>query len=406
MLLGNILIELSGSTLKRFSNYVYCEKAELSTYQSQASPIEVRWVRRAHHYSKKAMKGEGPGGAKEKNMQKSYGNPISMFAFGRTLQWKREQIEKIKNRANSCSFDAYRITCPICHSYDIRPYMKVHNFDYLLCSKCNHLFYQQQLGAESIKEIYNKDSAYLDMYVDESKFLERMKYISEPRVRFISEHIFQNDPEKISSVEWLDIGSGGGQTLVAAKNRGFKVRGIEAGSKGQFISRKYEIPVDQLYIDAENIGSYIRDATIISLLDVIEHFIDPKDLVKAIAGSMKEDARLIISVPRHPSYSLFSMLSKPDATSRYTLVPDHIHIFSDESMKNLLEQCGLSAEYVWYFGQDFFEMLNTLLYLGDSNQELGDFPSSYLDSINEIQKAIDEQGLSDSMLLIVKKISR
>lgn len=337
-------------------------------------------------------------------MKRYFTNPVFMESLGRNLEWKRENIEKIKKAGQAADFYARRKNCPICGGDELSPYISIYDYDYYLCNNCNHLFYVQMIDEKRLKEIYNEDTPYLTQYTDGRYYQQRLSNIAVPRVNFVTNHIFKSQGKEPKGSAWLDIGCGGGHVLVAAKNAGYKARGIEAGASGSYVTEKYGIPVQQAYITPETFNKKILDARIISLFDVLEHLKEPGEILSAISDNMPPDAYVVASVPRHPSYSLLSILSNPEHVSRYLIVPDHIHIFSDESIEVLFNSCKLTIECNWYFGQDFFEMLNTLLY--PSGIDLSQLDPVYTKALNSIQHAIDKNLLSDSMLVIAKKENR
>ncbi len=334
-------------------------------------------------------------------IKKYYHNPIDMIALGRTLERKKGRIEALRKEALSCSFFGKRKCCPICESRDIREYLKIFNFDYYICDNCDHLFYVQILSNDEIKKLYS-ESDYLCRYIDDKFYKQRLTNIAIPRVKFIREILYDNDESRINNTKWIDIGCGGCDILLATKMAGFSVEGIDSSLKAQEISKIYGINVYNEFITYENIDKFINHHDIVSAFNFIEHIENPVAMIQSFSKSIKSSAYVIIQVPRHPCYQLFCAMNLPELTSVNLIPPHHIHIFSDKSAEIMFNKCGMEIKSIYYFGRDFFEILNTLLFF--SNRELSSFPAEITNSINHIQRAIDECELSDCMLIIAQKI--
>ena len=81
--------------------------------------------------------------------------------------------------------------------------------------------------------------------------------------------------------------------------------------------------------------------------------------------------------------------------------PDHLHLFSDESAKIMMENANLEIISTWFFGQDAFELVGNVLSNGIfENHKLIDETYKI---INDFQKIIDKNDLADTMLVLARK---
>ena len=72
----------------------------------------------------------------------------------------------------------------------------------------------------------------------------RLEDIATPKVAWVQDSItFRKDDL------WLDIGSGTGDVLVAAKKLGFRVQGVEASFSEIEIAKKRFVPTTSMYFD-------------------------------------------------------------------------------------------------------------------------------------------------------------
>ena len=69
------------------------------------------------------------------------------------------------------------------------------------------------------------------------------------------------------------------------------------------------------------------------LRHVLEHVSDPVETVLNISKSIKKEAYFLFEVPRFPSISSLTNRCFPELAARNIYSPDHLHLFSDKSIK-------------------------------------------------------------------------
>jgi SAM-dependent methyltransferase len=143
----------------------------------------------------------------------------------------------------------------------------------------------------------------------------------------------------------LDVGCAGGAFLVAAREAGFDVHGIEPSYWLSDYGRKnYGLDVRQGILEP---GAF-PDASfdVITVWDVIEHVPDPHSLLQTIHAALKPDGYL--------------WLSYPDAGSTAARVLGwkwpfwlsvHLHYYRRDSMRRQLEGAGFDVLYMKPFWQ-------------------------------------------------------
>lgn len=90
--------------------------------------------------------------------------------------------------------------------------------------------------------------------------------------------------------EWLDVGCGFGYVLAAARNSGFRVRGIEPDAKAAQEARERVNDVEQGFLEET-----MPPADVLSTLDVIEHLHDLDAFARLV--KRKTRAMWVIKVP-------------------------------------------------------------------------------------------------------------
>ena len=149
----------------------------------------------------------------------------------------------------------------------------------------------------------------------------------------------------------LDIGAGSGIMIEAAMEKGYNCTGIEPSRWLQQRAVELNLPVLQgVFPHLEVKESF----DIITLVDVIEHVIDPADLLKDINKQLAPDGIFLLVTPDVSSLAA-KMLGYKWWHYRFA----HIGYFNKKNLKLLLEKTGFTLIKMtrpsWYF---------TLRYLG------------------------------------------
>ena len=124
----------------------------------------------------------------------------------------------------------------------------------------------------------------------------------------------------------LDIGCAQGYMLEAGRDCGYQAEGVEISSAGdrarsngfRVWPRLEEIPVGERF-------------EIISMIDVIEHFTHPSDVVGRIEGLLAPGGVVLIVTPNYDSLSRKLMRG-----NWWHFVPEHMTFFSPRTMERLL----------------------------------------------------------------------
>jgi SAM-dependent methyltransferase len=284
--------------------------------------------------------------------------------------------------------------CPVCGAAEHRRFVVVFGFHYDTCDDCGHLFLQNPPGAAAIEALYQShDSVQRQVYVGEQQFADRARRIARPKLDFCLESI---PPGGV----WMDVGCGTGELLSLVGDHGFRALGIEADPAQVAFARQRGIEIVAEYCSSPRVPPG-RDVAVVSALNVLEHQLDPRSWLAELCAGLPAGGHLVVEVPRHPSVSSFSCQLHPQLASRHIYPPDHLHVFSERSLERLLDACGLEARAVWVFGQDFQE----LLYASAASAGIDESPFFHqlLDAVGPAQQALDDQDLSDVLLVVARK---
>jgi 2-polyprenyl-3-methyl-5-hydroxy-6-metoxy-1,4-benzoquinol methylase len=175
-------------------------------------------------------------------------------------------------------------------------------------------------GSFSILEDYTNNPELVRRYYHR----ERTKYIE----RFV--------PDKMSrsSTRVLDIGCGSGVFLATLRDRGLQVQGQDLAPRAVAMGK------DALHIDLRSVPlrdcDFAHSFDVVTCVDVIEHWRDPRALVRMIRALVETDAGVIIRTPNHSSW----LRAVTGSRWLWYMPPAHIHHFTPKSLSLLLTQEG------------------------------------------------------------------
>lgn len=130
----------------------------------------------------------------------------------------------------------------------------------------------------------------------------------------------------------LDFGCGLGALVDYANLNGFSSVGTEIDSDVVEKLSQKGVKVREL----EQIMSGPEKYNVISVIEVLEHVADPKMVLNQLRKKLSEPGVLFITTPN------FNALNRRILKGNWRALsyPDHINIFSTQSIKTLLEECG------------------------------------------------------------------
>ena len=149
---------------------------------------------------------------------------------------------------------------------------------------------------------------------------------------------------------FIDIGCGEGWALNEFSKKGHRVQGLDFSKYG---IEKFH-PHLLGFFEQGNVFELLNKKTengikhdVLLLANVIEHVVDPENLLKKIKKLMTQDSLLIIVAPNDFSPLHEYLISHGIITKKFWLgYPDHLSYFNKESMTNLLIDMGFKLNAV------------------------------------------------------------
>jgi 2-polyprenyl-3-methyl-5-hydroxy-6-metoxy-1,4-benzoquinol methylase len=340
---------------------------------------------------------------------KFYSKVIGKTLLSRSYSYKKdvekagmENIDKfIENSENN------KLECIIC-SAGLILYLEISKIPYYECIKCKHLQIGIWPSPDFIKLLYisnsENESAQNLVYLEKSALAnnDRIDEIAFEKVDFVLEKTGLHNSKRNL---WVDIGSGIGEILLALSklNSKFNHLGFESSkAQHQLALNRGLNSVNEFFDPASKKYPELQLAKVVSMFNVLEHVDNPVIFIDNISRQISDDCYLVIEVPKHPSLTSIIQKAGLQYSYRHIYPPDHLNIFSVESLEFLLKKFGIEILHMWFFGSDAIEIFSFVDgHLNNSSE--GNFVNNMI-SINKLQKSIDESQLSDVMLVVAQKI--
>ena len=163
----------------------------------------------------------------------------------------------------------------------------------------------------------------------------------------------------------MDVGSGPGLFLDAARERGWKTLGVEPSNEASAFSR------DTLNLDVRSIflNNETKDTlglfSAINLGEVLEHLAEPREMLQIVKSMLNIGGVLTIIVPNdfNPIQNILS--EKLGVKPWWVAPPHHLNYFDVSSLTNLVSSIGFDVLHTeTTFPIDIF-LLMGINYIGD-----------------------------------------
>ncbi|RKS55398.1 methyltransferase family protein [Gillisia mitskevichiae] len=178
---------------------------------------------------------------------------------------------------------------------------------------------------------YYKSEDYISHTDSKSSFTDKIYQSVKKRMLVKKLNWIETHSQKKGKL--LDIGAGTGEFLLTAKNKGWKVKGIEPDENARELAQKKGL---KLVSDSSNFKAEKFD--VITMWHVFEHVYDLKNQIIELEQLLKKGGLLIIAVPNFKSYDALYYKEHWAAFD----VPRHLWHFSRKSFEKLFRDTSFS----------------------------------------------------------------
>lgn len=237
--------------------------------------------------------------------------------------------------------------CLICNTPEkVKHYAHVEAQDYVCCSQCGLIFVNTIKPPEKLYHAYDGGwlKAWRRKLVAPLRGFTHVRHFDKSMARAtrIFDFVTAQKQTLSSPPRWLDIGCNKGFLLAAALVQHWQVYGVELVPElMQPFQRKFKSFADnifsQRFIDVQ---SRFTDGTfeVISAIDVIEHFEEPRRDVSAIYRILQPGGLFVVQTPDGAAPQAGALKERWGALKPL----EHLHLFNPTNLEIFAQQIGFA----------------------------------------------------------------
>ena len=241
----------------------------------------------------------------------------------------------------------------------------------------------------------------LASYYESSDYIshtDSKKSIIDKVYHFVKKYTIQNKVNLINSFKTenkrlLDVGCGTGDFLVACKNNGWIINGVEPNLNAKKIISSKLQDEEKIYDNLFELSNEQFD--VITLWHVLEHVLNLQDYISELKKLLKPNGVLIVAVPNYKSYDANYYNEFWAAFD----VPRHLWHFSKKAIELLFYKQGMIVSKIlpMKFDSFYVSMLSEKYKTGKSN-----FLKAFCIGLLSNLKALSNNEYS-SLIYVIKK---
>ena len=222
--------------------------------------------------------------------------------------------------------------CIVCRSPRLYYLFSVSGYRIVRCDDCGLLLTNPQPSIDELDRIYASDYFLRGRSESSQEAVEQLKSRTAALYLDLLERYRGEKGGRL-----LEIGSGEGDFLVSAIERGFKVTGVEYSEHACAVATRKVTPRSPAEIICGEItdvpGSGIYDVCVLS--DVLEHVRNPRHLLERVHELLRPEGTLFIATPSLDSWSARLLKNR-----WMEFKPEHLFYFDSSTLQTLLIDCG------------------------------------------------------------------
>lgn len=337
-------------------------------------------------------------------VERIYGKPIDIAQFKKpVLADIGGHLEKIRSIVDYLAAHEDSIEqpqCYVCKGSRREPLAEIHGFAYVTCSDCGHVFTTRRYTDEAIRRFYESNKYWAEVtYANKATCHYRRDNVALPKVQFAERYCVRQ------TGRWLDIGSGIGDMVSVAMERGWQATGLEL-SETSVAFAKEAFGVSLVRETVEEYSAHNPDLAgqfdVVSMIGVLEHVVDPLGLLLQAGKLLRPAGLVMIQVPNARSLATMVQEAFPQNVFRHMSPIEHIMVFTESSLNRALEYTEFEPLAYWFHGLDFYELLTNLV-LANPRVQGSRLYGAMMDNLNELQRVMDEHEQSDRIIVCARK---
>jgi ubiquinone/menaquinone biosynthesis C-methylase UbiE/CTP:molybdopterin cytidylyltransferase MocA len=227
--------------------------------------------------------------------------------------------------------------CPVCNGKFIHYAFSLENHRIVKCDGCGFMGINPQPTDQEIENIYSDNYFLLSNSKEGEKHSRYLKYTTAQNYLNLLEKYLKNTEQTLKGSRLLEIGIGFGDFLLAAKNRGCLVTGIEYSKSAIERARiKVGDSVTLIQGGVSNLSPTDR-FDIIVFNDVLQNVRDPLNFMKTVYNALNKGGTIFCTIT-----SLDSKTAKYQKTNWIEFKLEHLFYFNDKNARRLIAKSGFA----------------------------------------------------------------
>lgn len=186
--------------------------------------------------------------------------------------------------------------CPACENGNTFPVGQLNGWVMVKCSVCDLIYTRDLPSSQQISEIYNNAYQKDGLYDAHLKELDMMIKTGHSNQGLYRNRLFLKRFKPKPGEKLLEIGCGIGTFLIAAKQRGWQVEGVDISAQALEVSRNiHGLPVRPGTL--EDIDGTSNTYKAIVCWEVLEHLSSPRRFIQHARKLLRSDGLFVCSVP-------------------------------------------------------------------------------------------------------------
>jgi 2-polyprenyl-3-methyl-5-hydroxy-6-metoxy-1,4-benzoquinol methylase len=226
--------------------------------------------------------------------------------------------------------------CPVCGAAGSVDLWHEDGWDLVRCQGCDLVYLANPPGPEELAALYSFESGFHTEYDAEDDTAARA-------ADHAAAHQLDLMAARQSPGELLDVGCAAGNFLVAARDRGWTVHGVELNPDTAELARAKGLDVMTGTLDDVTLAEGSLDA--VTMWDVIEHVPDPLALLSAARRLLAPDGLLWLATPNVAGLFPVASLKVAGPVGRWPHPepPYHLFQFSAATISEALRRAGFRS---------------------------------------------------------------
>jgi 2-polyprenyl-3-methyl-5-hydroxy-6-metoxy-1,4-benzoquinol methylase len=252
-------------------------------------------------------------------------------------------LSRLMQRMSPSGSEGVSLDCPLCGQRALRE-LVAKEFQHQRLCRCDGCGLVRLVAGSALRRDYWEDDAVaLNVYSNDEVRAE-MRQRHERYLPVIAQL-------RGRTGALLDVGCGIGNFLVAARDAGWKVAGLEVSEKAAAIARSRGFDVETGRLEESRWPSGTFDA--VTLWDVVQHLEAPAVAMRIVHEKLKPGGVVFFETPdedfwaRSVARAIYAISQGRIDLLRYFYIPGHKSYFTATTLGRLLEQAGFRTMGMW-----------------------------------------------------------